>query len=170
MNLLETERLMIRELDVNDASLIYKYSIEKSMKEELPDQVYESLTEARKVIQFLSTNYKSMPQFYPLVYGIALKKTNTLIGHIGLSEQLDGVEIGYAIGMDYQETGYATEAVGAFSKWAKCSLKLNAIYGIVKADNKRSQKVLSKNHFIFHEEVFMKSFDGKNLNKIYIYE
>ncbi|WP_353958623.1 GNAT family N-acetyltransferase [Sporolactobacillus laevolacticus] len=48
-----------------------------------------------------------------------LKKTNTLIGHVGLSKISDGVEIGYAIGMDYQGNGYATESVGAFSIWAK---------------------------------------------------
>ncbi|SFG33631.1 GNAT family N-acetyltransferase [Sporolactobacillus nakayamae] len=170
MNLLETERLTIRELDVNDASLIYKYSKEKTMLEELPDQVYESRNEAREIIEFLSTKYKTTPQSYPLVYGVVLKKTNTLIGHVGLSVRLDGVEIGYAIGMDYQGNGYATEAVGAFSRWAKCNLKLSAIYGIVKAGNKRSEKVLSNNHFTFHEEVFMKGFGGKYLIKVYIYE
>ncbi|MET1249978.1 GNAT family N-acetyltransferase [Sporolactobacillus sp. STCC-11] len=170
MNLLETERLMIRELEINDASLIYKYSIEKSMQEELPDQVYENLNEAREVIKFLTTNYKSTPQSYPLVYGVALKETNTLIGHVGLSETSSGIEIGYAIAMDDQGKGYATEAVGAFSKWAKCNLNLNAIYGILKASNKRSQKVLSNSHFVFCEEVVMKSFGGKYLNKIYVYK
>ncbi|MCO7126454.1 GNAT family N-acetyltransferase [Sporolactobacillus shoreicorticis] len=102
MIFLETERLTIRELNANDTLLIYKYNLEKSMREELPDQVYETQNEAREVIKCLSVTYKSVPRSYPLVYGLVLKKTNTLIGHIGLSEQLDGVEIGYAIGMEHQ--------------------------------------------------------------------
>lgn len=168
MKLLETERLTIRELDLDDFSLIYQYSIEETMKEELPDQVYENLDEARKIIKYLITKYQTVPQAYPLVYGVSLKYQNTLIGHVGLSEIKDGIEIGYAIGMHYQGNGYATEAVGAFSEWAKPNLKLDVIYGIVKESNKKSQKVLSHNNFKFHKDVFSNSFGGKNLNKVFV--
>ncbi|TGA97686.1 N-acetyltransferase [Sporolactobacillus shoreae] len=166
MCLVETERLRIRELALSDSSLIYKYSIEKTMQEELPDQVYESENEAREVIQFLTTKYRTSPQSYPLVYGVVLKTSNTLIGHVGLSEISAGIEIGYAIGMNFQGHGYATEAVGAFTEWARNSLEINTIYGIVKTSNKGSQKVLSNNHFIFKKEEFAKSFGGQYLNKV----
>ncbi|WP_100488403.1 GNAT family N-acetyltransferase [Sporolactobacillus pectinivorans] len=152
MILLETERLILRELDLSDSSLIYKYSIERTMKEELPDQVYENENEAQKVIEFLNAKYQTNPQSYPLVYGVALKTTNTLIGHVGLSEISDGIEIGYAIDMSDQGNGFATEAVGAFTTWAKNNLGVSSIYGIVKASNKGSQKVLSNNHFILIKE------------------
>ncbi|MFX3616134.1 MAG: GNAT family N-acetyltransferase [Sporolactobacillus sp.] len=168
MKSLETERLNIRELNLDDTTLIYKYSLEETMKNELPDQVYNSLDETQEVIEFLCTNYNSTPETYPLVCGVTLRKTNTLIGHVGLSEVSNGFEIGYAISMEYQGNGYATEAVGAFSKWAKNNLKLDAIYGIVKESNKGSQKVLINNHFVFQKDVFSNSFGGKYLNKIFI--
>ncbi|MFT8929792.1 MAG: GNAT family N-acetyltransferase [Sporolactobacillus sp.] len=166
--LVETERLIIRKLDSDDEALLYDYSREKTLRDELPDQVYDNLNEAHEVVEYLCANYNTTPQRYPLVYGIELKHTKTLVGHVGLSEIKAGIKIGYAVGMNYQGNGYATEAVGAFVKWAKENLGLNALYGIVKESNTGSQQVLLRNHFILQNEMYAESFGGLYRNKIYI--
>ena len=59
------------------------------------------------------------------------------------------VEIGYGIMEQYQEHGYATEAVKAISAWAFQEPKVTAIEAEIDSKNIASKKVLEKCGFIF---------------------
>ena len=59
------------------------------------------------------------------------------------------VEIGYGIMEQYQEHGYATEAVKAISAWAFQEPKVTAIEAEIDDKNIASKKVLEKCGFIF---------------------
>lgn len=142
---INTDRLIIREFDLNDAQKIYELSREAGIVEFIPDQVYESIETAQKTLMFLISQYKN--RTYPLVMAVILRKSNELIGHVGLSEIGEGIEIGYAIGADYQGNGYAKEAVRAYIKWAKENLQLDSVYGVVDKENLASQKVLLASGF-----------------------
>jgi len=62
----------------------------------------------------------------------------------------DGVvEIGYGITEQYQEHGYATEAVKALSSWAFQEPKVLAIEAEIDDKNIASKKVLEKCGFVF---------------------
>ena len=78
-------------------------------------------------------------------------KDGTHIGELcfkGLD--LNGVvEIGYGITEQYQEHGYATEAVKAISHWAFQEPKVTAIEAEINDKNIASKKVLEKCGFIF---------------------
>ena len=78
-------------------------------------------------------------------------KDGTHIGELcfkGLDS--DGVaEIGYGIIDQYQEHGYATEAVKAISSWAFQEPKVSAIEAEINDKNKASKKVLEKCGFDF---------------------
>lgn len=117
MSLITTDRLIIRNLCLEDIEAFYKFSREKSMKDWIPDQVYDDIEEAKEVLDFLMSKYSNDLDnvSYPYVLALVLKDTNELIGHVGLSHIPEGIEIGYAIGEDYQKKGYATEAVQAFT-------------------------------------------------------
>ena len=113
------------------------------------------------------TNY---PNKYPLVYAIDLKKTKKLIGHISLSTIAEGIEIVYAIATEYQNNGYASEIIEPFSKWAKETLGMKRIYGIVKVNNIHSWKILEKNGYKLKKEKNRIWYDnGEFLTKIYTY-
>ena len=78
-------------------------------------------------------------------------KDGTHIGELcfkGLD--LNGVvEIGYGITEQYQEHGYATEAVKAISAWAFQEPTVTAIEAEIEDKNIASRKVLEKCGFIF---------------------
>ena len=59
------------------------------------------------------------------------------------------VEIGYGIMEQYQEHGYATEAVKAISAWAFQEPKISSIEAEIDSKNIASKKVLEKCGFVF---------------------
>lgn len=167
--ILETDRLIIRELSLNDAELLLKYSQEDITKKELPDEVFDNIEEVKEIINIFINNYNSENKSsFPLVYGVVLKDSNLLIGHVSLSEIDKGIEIGYAIATEYLNNGYASEIITPFTIWAKEYLGVNKIYAIAKKENIPSWKALEKNGFIFLQEgVFNNYFEGKYITRVY---
>ena len=162
---IETDRIVVRQLSINDSEPLFKYSQEEITKKELPDEVFSNIIETKETIKFLKSNYDNK---YPLVYGIILKVNNIIIGHIGLSEIEKGIEIGYAITTEYQNNGYVSEIIIPFINWIKNNLRIEKIYGIAKIENIASWKILENNGFILEEEVTNKNyFGGKYGVKIY---
>jgi len=163
--LFETNRMIVRKLSISDSEFLYKYSQEEITKKELPDEVFDNITEAMETIEYFMSNYDDK---YPLVYGIILKEINIIIGHIGLSKIDKGIEIGYAIATEYQNNGYISEIITPFVNWVKDNLKIEKIYGITKRENTASWKILEDNYFELEEEVVNKNyFEGKYRVKIY---
>lgn len=73
-----------------------------------------------------------------------------LIGNGGFLVHEDGtLEIGYSILSDYQNRGYATEAVRSMLQWAFSSLKKDCIIAHTYPHLKSSIRVLEKNGFLF---------------------
>ena len=74
------------------------------------------------------------------------RKDGTHIGELcfkGLSA--DGIaEIGYGISEEYQNNGYATEAVKAILEWAFSHLEVNVVEAETDPDNIASKRVLEK--------------------------
>ena len=161
----ETDRLIVRKLSINDSELLFKYSQEEITKKELPDEIFENITETKETVEYFISNYDDK---YPLVYGIILKEENIIIGHIGLSKIDKGIEIGYAIAADYQNNGYMSEIIIPFINWIKNNLKMEKIYGIAKSENIASWKMLEKYGFELEEEITNKNyFGGEYKVKIY---
>ena len=139
--LITTKRLRIRELRVQDAQLLYEYSQQETARRELPDEVQASPQEARETIEYLRSCYG---QGYPLVYALAERETDQLVGHISLSEIPEGVEIGYAVSETCQGQGYAAEAIAAFSQWALQVMEPEILYAVIKEKNLPSRRAAEK--------------------------
>ena len=135
-HIIETDRLIVRKLSLDDAELLFKYSQEEITQKELPDEVFENIEKIKSAIKYFIINYDYEMNFsFPIVYGIFSKQEKCIIGHLGLSEIDRGIEIGYAIATDYQNKGYASELIIPFTNWSKKYLKIDEIYGIVKKEN-----------------------------------
>lgn len=144
--MIETRRLRLRHFTLDDVEKVFFMSIEESMKKGIPNQVYESMEESREVVEFLMSQYDTLPSEKEALYvlGIEVKETEELIGHVGLSTYPDGIEIGYAIEEKEQGKGYGTEAVAGISEWATKDLKIQKIYGSVIEENFVSCKLVEK--------------------------
>lgn len=164
---LDTSRLLLRPFSIDDAQVLYELSREETLRLRMPDQVYGSVEEAAEAAAFLERKARS--EEWPFVLGVVLRETGELIGHVGLSQVKEGIEIGYAIAINKQGKGYGAEVVAAFSKWAVKHFRLPGIWAILMADNAPSRRVLEKAGYVFQWEFEKEAFGGTHLCLGYLY-
>ena len=78
---LETERLLITEFDLSMAESVHKNSLDEDNRKFVPDEVFETVEEAKETIEFLMSVYET--EDGPLVYPVLLKN-GTNIGYASL--------------------------------------------------------------------------------------
>ena len=142
---IKTERLTITKFSQSMAQSVYENSQDEDNRRFVPDEVYESVEDAREAIEFLMSRYENADG--PFVYPIITNAGGKNIGYVQLCklELDDGAwEIGYHIAKDFTGKGYATEAVKAFLPAMVQKLNLKEIYGICLAENTASVRVLEK--------------------------
>ena len=145
MNLpIKSQRLYITEFNGSMAENVHINSLDEDNRRFIPDEVFETIDEARKTISTLISFYSQNDK--PLVYPIILNDGQQS-GHVQAIPIENGWEIGYHIAKPYTGKGYATEAVSAFLPPIMKRLDIAQIYGICRADNIASRKVLEKCNF-----------------------
>ena len=127
------------------AQTVYEKSQDDDTRRFVPDEVYNSVEEAREAIDFLMSRYDTNDG--PFVYPIITNDSGKNIGYIQICKlELDegAWEIGYHIAKDFTGKGYATEAVKAFLSAMAKKLNIKEVYGICLAENTASVRVLEK--------------------------
>ena len=144
---IETDRLIITTFDESMAEKVHLNSLDEYTRKFLPDEVFETVDEARESIAWLMNCYKSEKN-EPLVYPIILKNGDN-IGYVQAVPLNDNEwEVGYHIAEQYTSNGYATEAVISFIPEIIKKKKKKSIWGICRGDNIASRKVLEKCSFV----------------------
>ena len=141
---LETERLIITEFDLSMAESVHKNSLDDDTRKFVPDEVFETVEDAKETLEFLMSVYESGEG--PLVYPVLLKD-GVNIGYVQLVPLEEGFEVGYHIGKEYTNKGYATEAVKAFLNEIMPKKQLEYVYGVCVSENFASKKVMEKAGF-----------------------
>lgn len=140
---IETERLVITELTMDMAMDVHKNSLDEDVRRFVPDEVFETVEEARETIEFLMSQYGSAEG--PLVYAVITKDATENIGYVQLVPIDDGNwEIGYHVAKAKTGKGYATEAVKAFLPVIAERVGITEVYGICLPENAASRRVLEK--------------------------
>lgn len=138
----ETSRLIITNLDLTMAESLHKLSLDEDNRRFVPDEVFETVEEAKETIRYLLECESSGkgPQVHPI-----LLRDGTLAGYVQAAPlKEDEWEIGYHIGADYTRRGYATEAVSAFLPVMMDKLNLTEMTGVCLAENLASVKVMER--------------------------
>jgi len=143
-------KIELRCFQLTDVPKVFQMSKEKSLIHFLPDQEYADLEEAEEVLSYLMAQYSENERIekFPFVLGIERTSSDELIGHIGVSQVKEGIELGYAIEETYQGMGYASLAVEKMCQKIAADSTLSDIYGIVDPENKASIRVLEKSGFV----------------------
>ena len=140
---IKTSHLTITTFSPDMAQSVYENSQDDDTSRFVPDEVYDSVEEARDAIEFLMSCYDSSDG--PFVYPIITNDSGKNIGYVQLCRLDDGKwEIGYHIAKDFTGKGFATEAVKAFLPAMAENHNLNEVYGICLAENLASVRVLEK--------------------------
>ncbi len=141
MQLLETERLLLRPWEEADAEECYKYAKDPRVGPIAGWPVHISVENSRQVIRDVL--------MVPETYAIILKETGLPIGSIGLhhndlASQDDEAELGYWLGVPYWGQGLVPEAARELLRHAFVDLNLARVWCCYYDGNEKSRRVQEK--------------------------
>ena len=159
---LETARLILRRLSIDDAEFVLELLNEPSFRRYIGDKGVRNLEDARQYI--LSSPVASYEQNGFGLYLVELKGSRIPIGISGLVKRdtLPDADIGFAFLPAYWSKGYAVESAAAVMSYAQEVLGLNRILAITSPDNEASAKLLGKIGLRF-ERLIKLSEDGEEI-------
>ena len=148
-----TERLVLREVNINDADFILDLLNSKGWLQFIGDRNVRSLPDAEKYIA--DRIIKSYIDHGLGLYLVELKTSGTAIGLCGLIKRdtLDDIDIGFAFLPEYNGFGYAFEAAISTLQFAFESLEINRLVAITTPDNINSIKLLEKIGMQFEKKI-----------------
>lgn len=141
--IIETERLILRPLEVEDAKDVFEWAGDPVVNRFLPYPVY---TDIKKVEEWISSIEEDDNEF-----GFCLKETGKVIGSgsISCNREKTLCELGYNFNRAYWGKGYATEASKAMIKWAYDELGVRNFTSAHAIANTASGNVIRKCGFQF---------------------
>jgi RimJ/RimL family protein N-acetyltransferase len=151
MKILETERLMLRTIDADDAAFYYELVNDPTWLEHIGDKGIRSVEGARTAI--IDGPCVMQERHGHSLYVMERKSDGKPLGLCGLIKRdtLPDVDIGYAIRPEYFGHGYTFEAAEAVVTYAREVLGLKRLMGITSPANTVSIKLLGKLGLTFIE-------------------
>ncbi|MFB0907452.1 MAG: GNAT family N-acetyltransferase [Spirosomataceae bacterium] len=149
----QTERLILRQTDISDATFLLELLNSPDWLTYIGDRQVYTQNDGVAYIK-----KKITPQFERLGYGsytIIRKEDGAKIGSCGLYDRggIDGIDIGYALLPQFYKKGFALEAVNEWKNIAFNQFGLKAIHAITNKENLSSQRLLKKMGFSFESFV-----------------
>jgi RimJ/RimL family protein N-acetyltransferase len=159
VKILETERLILRQMRAEDAEFIFELVNEAAFIRNIGDKGVRTLDDARNYI--LTGPVASYAKFGFGLYLVALRETSEAIGICGLlkRDSLEDVDIGFAFLERFRKKGFAYEAAAAVMGYGRNALGLKRIVAITSADNEGSMRVLEKIGLRFEKMIRMPGSD-----------
>jgi RimJ/RimL family protein N-acetyltransferase len=144
MKVLETDRLVVRHMTVDDAGFMLRLLNEPSWLQFIGDRGVKTVEDARQYI--LHGPIEMVARLGFGFYVVSLKSDGQAVGICGLAKRdyLDDVDIGYALLPEYNGCGYAHEAAAAVLAYARSTLSLKRVAATTRSHNYPSAKLLAK--------------------------
>ena len=144
MKVLETERLTLRWMTLEDASFLLELMNDPAFIQNVADRGLRTPADAADYIA-----EKMFPSYEQFGFGMSvveLKESGTRVGTCGLfkRETMEHVDIGYAFLRQYWRQGLAYEAAAATLAYGREVLQLPKIVAMTAPSNTSSIKLLEK--------------------------
>ena len=137
--IIETERLILREMGAEDYDALYRVLADSDIMQHYPYTFGE-----KRVRGWIDRNIERYRIFGFGLWAVCQKETGEMIGDCGLTMQNIGgmikPEIGYHIRADRQRKGYAKEAAIAVRNWTFENTPFREVYSYMKGTNEPSAK------------------------------
>ncbi|AJW62299.1 anhydro-N-acetylmuramic acid kinase [Elizabethkingia miricola] len=140
--ILETERLLLRELNPDDAGDFFNLNENPNVIKYTGDKAFQNIDEAREFLE----NYQDYRLNGYGRWAVMSKENNEFLGWCGLkyNSSIDETDVGFRFFEHYWNKGFATESAKACIDYGFKNLNLAAIIGRAMQDNTASVKVLEK--------------------------
>ena len=152
---LETERLVLRRIEENDAKEIYDGFINQEEYLYFFNKEPRTLDEEIKSLEGINEKYEDLDLYN---WVIVLKEKNAIIGRATLNVELynECVEINYCIDKRYENNGYMTEALKKIIDFCLKELEVNRFQAGCVVENVKSKHVLDNCNM--HQEGILKRY------------
>ena len=164
--ILETERLLLRELEQADFS-----DLAELLQDPEVVYAYEHCFTREDVQEWLDRQQARYRNDGIGLWAVLLKDTGRMIGQAGLTKQpFEGekvLEAGYLLKKEFWHQGYAAEAAEACKNYAFRELKAEKVCSIIKKDNLPSIKVAERIGMIREAEFTARYYNGDMRHYLY---
>ncbi|MCM3164939.1 GNAT family N-acetyltransferase [Metabacillus litoralis] len=144
----ETNRLILRKININDLDDIYEFSSDPKVAHHMTWEVNK--TKEETLHNFVSIVIEKYKTGQSADWAIVHKESNKVIGtcsFVDWSNNNQKAEIGYVLNRNYWGQGLVSEAIKVVIKFGFEILELNRIEGGCDTDNIGSEKVMLKAGF-----------------------
>jgi ribosomal-protein-alanine N-acetyltransferase len=140
---LETERLLLREQNPEDAKAVFALFSEPAVTQFHNLDTFTDIEEALRLIERQTKRFESGSG---LRWGIVRKRDNTLIGSCGFTwnKQTNSAEVGYELASSSWRQGIMTEALRTILQFGFDKIGLRFVVAQVMLDNIASKNLLEK--------------------------
>lgn len=165
--ILETERIILRRVNINDVNEIFTLRSNPETMKYIPRPLVKTTEDALEHIAMIDAKIENNEG---INWAITLKDDPKLIGIIGhyrIKPENYRAEIGYMLLPEFNGKGIMSEAVKEVVKYGFNVMKLHSIEAIIDPENFGSEKVLQKNGFV--KEAHLKEnefYEGRFLDTV----
>jgi len=169
INIIETERLLLRPLTLADADTAFHGwtgdpEVAKYVSW-LPHHSIDDTIEWLKEIEWKQDGGGNIIPNDNYIWGFVLKETGELFGSGGLiwEEDWQIFQVGYNIIKTHWNRGYTTEAMKAILQFAAAHLGIRKVSGGHAKENLASAKVIEKLGFVYDRDSLTPHVDGTKI-------
>ncbi len=144
MPVLETERLLLRKVEMRDAEDMFEYSKDPLVAQHVLWDAHTDLADTRGYLRYMIRKYRMGE---PSSWGIVEKSTGKVVGTIGYmwyQRDNNACEVGYSLARRCWNQGYMTEALMAVLGYSFRELGFNRVEAQHETDNGASGAVMRK--------------------------
>ncbi|WP_442599943.1 GNAT family N-acetyltransferase [Neobacillus sp. D3-1R] len=166
---LETDRLILREINTDDAKSVLTYLSDKEVMKYYGLEPFGSINDALDEISWYQSIFEKKTG---IRWGITLKNHNEVIGSCGFLNRIPKhyrTEIGFELHKDYWGQSIASEALKAVCKYGFEKLNLQRIEALIEPPNLSSQRLVEKQGFIREGLLRNYEFTGGKFDDLYMY-
>jgi len=143
--MIETKRLILRKIEMNDARRMFDYIFsDHRVMDNLIKGPHKEISETIDRLTEITNHYVNENFCY---WGIEMKESGELIGTIDLYNIDNGTEnceVGYNIGFNWWNQGYGSEALHAIIEFAFRFMNIHKISATHNIDNPASGRIMLK--------------------------
>ncbi len=144
---IETKRLILREVTSEDANDMFTYLSDKDVVKPMGLEPFHTVRDVWDEIRWYKSIYE---EGTGIRWGITLKDSGKVIGSCGLLNRIPKhyrAEVGYELSKDYWGKGIASEVLEAVVKYGYHQFQLERIEALIEPANLSSQKLVEKQGF-----------------------
>lgn len=141
---LETERLILRKLVMDDAADMFKYASEPAVSRFMPWEAHKTIEDTKEFLAFILNAYEQQRK---LTWAIELKETGQMIGTIDYVSWLPKrfkAEIAYTLSHEYWGKGLMREVADGLLAFGFDEMGLNKVEAPIMLDNVQSRRLAEK--------------------------